>query len=208
MKLLHYVVGPVQTNCYLLINEDTDQAVIVDPGASGKALADAIQKEGFHLEAVLLTHGHFDHAGGVKDLITSFDRPIPVYALDEEKVTLQDPQLNAGLMMGLRESYEADHFLSDGEEVTLADFTLQVLATPGHTIGGCCYYLPKEHLVFTGDSLFAGSIGRTDFPLGSQEDLIASIREKLLPLPDETMVLPGHGGTSTIGKEKMQNPYL
>lgn len=208
MKLLHYVVGPVQTNCYLLINEDTDQAVIVDPGASGKALADAIQKEGFHLEAVLLTHGHFDHAGGVKDLVASFDRPIPVYALDEEKVTLQDPQLNAGLMMGLRESYEADHFLSDGEEVTLAGFTLQVLATPGHTIGGCCYYLPKEHLVFTGDSLFAGSIGRTDFPLGSQEDLIASIREKLLPLPDETMVLPGHGGASTIGKEKLQNPYV
>ena len=208
MKLLHFVVGPVQTNCYLLINEDTDQAVIVDPGASGKALGEAIQKEGFHLEAVLLTHGHFDHAGGVKDLITFFDHPIPVYALDEEKVTLQDPQLNAGLMMGLRESYEADHFLSDGEEVTLAGFTLQVLATPGHTIGGCCYYLPKEHLVFTGDSLFAGSIGRTDFPLGSQEDLIASIREKLLPLPDETMVLPGHGGTSTIEREKMQNPYV
>lgn len=208
MKLLHYVVGPVQTNCYILFNEATREALIVDPGASGKELAGVLLEEGLELRAVLLTHGHFDHAGGIRALLDTAKVTVPIYALSREKNTLEDTELNASWMMGKSQIFHADHYMEDKDTLSLLGKTISILATPGHTIGGCCYYLPEEKLVFTGDSLFAGSVGRTDFKLGSHEDLILSIREKLLPLPEETIVLPGHGESSTIGREKQQNPYL
>ena len=208
MKVEQYVVGPIQTNCYFIINQETKSLLIVDPGAAGKALAAKIREKGYRPVAVLLTHGHFDHVGGVAELREAFPR-LSVYACEKEKETLQDPRVNLSATMDWNPvHYEADEYLKENEEVSLAGFTFRVLLTPGHTPGGCCFYFEKEHALFSGDSLFHGSIGRTDFPKGSFSQLVRSVQERLLVLPDETSVYPGHEDLTTIGEEKRYNPFL
>ena len=212
MKISHYVVGMVQTNCYVVINVKTRECFIIDPGASGKQLAEKIRQDNFTPVAVLLTHGHFDHTGAAKTLAEEFD--IKVYAHEAEEDTLHDPQKNVSWMAGTKECYDADVFLKDGEILTLADFEIKVLHTPGHTEGGCCYYIAKEDVIFTGDTLFAQSVGRTDFPGGSMSQIVRSIREKLMTLNEagnletDIMVYPGHNEPTTIETERMENPYL
>lgn len=206
MKINQYVVGPVQTNCYFVINDETREMLCVDPGESAKQLAERARRDGLKPVAVLLTHGHFDHVTGASAFANEFG--IPVYIHEAEKETLSNPQLNASWMMGRSYTYSADHFLKDGEQVTLAGMTFQVFLTPGHTPGGCCYYFPKEEVVFTGDSLFCGSIGRTDFPKGSMSQLVNAVKTKLMVLPENTTVYPGHNEITTIGYEKKYNPYL
>ena len=212
MKINHYVVGPVQTNCYVVINEENKECLIIDPGASAKQLAELIRKDELTPVAVLLTHGHFDHAGGAEDIAKEFD--IKIYAHEAERDTLGNPQKNVSWMVGASESYRADVFLKDEEVITLAGFDIKVLHTPGHTEGGCCYYVADEDVVFTGDTLFAQSVGRTDFPGGSMSQIVRSVQDKLLSLNEagnletDIMVYPGHNDPTTIETERMNNPYL
>ncbi len=212
MRINHYVVGMVQTNCYIVINNETKECFIIDPGASGKQLAEKVREDNLTPVAVLLTHGHFDHAGAAKTLAEEFD--IKIYAHEEEEDTLKDPQKNVSWMVGTKESYGADVFLTDNQITNLAGFEIKVLHTPGHTEGGCCYYIAEENVVFTGDTLFAGSVGRTDFPGGSMSQIVRSIQEKLLTLNEarnlesDIMVYPGHNDPTTIETERMENPYL
>lgn len=201
-----YVVGMVQTNCYVVSNLETKDCIIIDPGASGQKIAERIKDAGYTPTAVLLTHGHFDHAGAAKTLSDIFS--IPVYAHESEKETLADPQKNVGFLIGANESYHADIYLKDEQVIELADFSIKVIHTPGHTEGGCCYYIADEDILFSGDTLFAQSVGRTDFPGGSMSAIVRSIREKLMRLPDDTTVYPGHNDITTIDTERKYNPYL
>lgn len=209
MKIEHFVVGPVATNCYFVINDD-NELIVVDPGDMGVRLADMAKSKGYVPVAILLTHGHFDHADGIEDFKESFpDTDIPVYAHMAEKRTLTDPEYNLSYSMGgFNSTYHADNFLKDDEKIEIAGFKIKVLHTPGHTPGGCCYYFIDDNILFSGDSLFAGSIGRTDFPGGNTSELIRKVKEKCFALPDDTEVYPGHEGYTTIGDEKKYNYFL
>lgn len=206
LRVEQYVVGPVQTNCYFAINDETKEVLIIDPGASGKRLAEIVEKEKLNPAAILLTHGHFDHAGAAAELAEHFH--IEIYAEEHEKETLENPALNLSGWEGKETAYHADRYLKDEQEIDLAGFHIRVLFTPGHTVGGCCYLFPYQNAVFAGDTLFAQSVGRTDFPKGSAAQLIRAIEEKLLVLPDDVTVYTGHNEITTIGTERMYNPYL
>ncbi|MEE1077496.1 MAG: MBL fold metallo-hydrolase [Agathobacter sp.] len=206
MKINQYVVGAVQTNCYFIINEDTKEVLIVDPGDAAKQLAQKVKDDGLTPVAILLTHGHFDHAGGAKALAEEFG--IKIYAHEKEKRTLEDPEYNVSWMVGSSEVYSADEFLKDEQELDLAGFHIRVLYTPGHTEGGCCYYFPYDNVLFSGDTLFCMSVGRTDFKGGSMSEIVRSIKEKIMVLPEDTTVYPGHNDVTTIENERMYNPYL
>lgn len=206
LRVEQYVVGPVQTNCYFAINDETKEVLIIDPGASGKRLAEIVEEEKLNPVAILLTHGHFDHAGAAADLSEHFH--IEIYAEEHEKETLENPALNLSGWEGKETAYHADRYLKDEQEIDLAGFHIRVLFTPGHTVGGCCYLFPYQNAVFAGDTLFAQSVGRTDFPKGSAAQLIRAIEEKLLVLPDDVTVYTGHNEITTIGTERMYNPYL
>ena len=199
MKINQYVVGAVQTNCYIMINEDTNECLVVDPGASANQLASRINADNLKPVAILLTHGHFDPAGGAKELAEEFD--ILVYAQEAEEDTLKDPRKNVSWMVGKAEIYTADVYVKDMESLNLAGFTIQVLHRS-------CYYVKENDVLFSGDTLFAQSVGRTDFPGGSMSQLVRSIQEKLMVLPDETVVYPGHNDMTTIKTERNENPYL
>ena len=205
-QIVHLVVGPVQTNCYLVMNQKTKETIIVDPGAEADRIVSALTKMQAKPVAILLTHGHFDHAGGAAEVAAHFG--IKVYAEEHERETLDDPKLNLSGWAGAETTYRADVFLKDEQEFDLAGFHIRVLFTPGHTVGGCCYYFAYQDALFSGDTLFAQSVGRTDFPKGSASALIRGIKEKLLPLPDEVTVYTGHNDTTTIGTERRYNPYL
>lgn len=206
LQIAHYMVGPVQTNCYFAINKETKEALVIDPGEEAARLMQQIREQGLTVAAILLTHGHFDHAGAAEELSTLCN--VPVYAHEAEKETLESEKLNACWMIGRKETYRADLFVKDEQELDLAGFHIRVLFTPGHTKGGCCYYFPYENVVFSGDTLFQMSVGRTDLEGGSMSQIVRSIQEKLMPLPEQTVVYPGHGEATTIETERMYNPYL
>src|SRR5699024_11170771 len=154
---------------------------------------------------ILLTHGHFDHIGAVDDLRDLYD--IPVFACREEADVLEDPELNLSAAWNESCSTHADRLLDDGEKFTLAGFEIQMLHTPGHTHGSCCYYIPEEGILLSGDTLFAGSVRRMDFPTSSGRAMQASLQRLLCHLPEDTAVYPGHESTTTIGHEKRYNPF-
>lgn len=207
MQVEHLAVGPVQTNCYLAINKETKEAIIIDPGDDADRIGMRLMQLEAKPVAILLTHGHFDHAGAAKTLATQYD--ILVYAHEKEAKTLEDSRMNlSGPLAGGATTYHADVFLKDEQELTLAGLHMRVLFTPGHTPGGCCYYFPREDVLFSGDSLFCGSVGRTDFPGGSMRTLVDSVRNKLMSLPENTIVYPGHDIETTIEQERMYNPFL
>ena len=206
LQIAHYMVGPVQTNCYFAINKETKEALVIDPGEEAARLMQQIKAQGLTVAAILLTHGHFDHAGAAEELSALCNAP--VYAHEAEKETLESEKLNACWMIGKKETYRADLFVKDEQELDLAGFHIRVLFTPGHTKGGCCYYFPYENVVFSGDTLFQMSVGRTDLEGGSMSQIVRSIQEKLMPLPEQTVVYPGHGEATTIETERMYNPYL
>lgn len=205
-EVLRYIVGPVCTNCYLLVNHKTGELLVVDPGDQAQLIEKQIEKTGAKPVAILLTHGHFDHAGAAEELADKYQ--IFIYAHEAERETLEDPGLNLCGMIGEHKVYHADIFVKDEEVLNLAGFSIRVFFTPGHTIGGCCYYIADEKILFSGDTLFQESVGRTDFPRGSASDLIRAIREKLMPLPDDVTVYTGHDESTLIGYERMHNPYL
>lgn len=207
-----YVVGMVKTNCYVAANATTKECIVIDPGASGVKLAEKIRESGYIPQAVLLTHGHFDHVSAARTVAKEFD--IQIYAHENEAETLRDSKKNASWMMGASETYDADVFVKDGEILHLAGFDIEVLHTPGHTLGGCCYYIPEEAVLFSGDTLFAQSVGRTDLPGGSMSQIVRSIQEKILTLTEagnadtDVTVYPGHNDITTIETERKYNPYL
>lgn len=206
MKIEKFVIGMLGTNCYIVENEETRECFLIDPAACPPEMTAHIRQKGLHVQAILLTHGHFDHIMGIDGFLKEF--PVPVYAHEEEKALLNDAELNASAEYAAGYTFSGAEYLKDGQVLELAGMKIQVLYTPGHTIGGCCYYIQEEGVLFSGDTLFYGSTGRTDFPTGSQSRLIRSIREKLLVLPDETKVYPGHMSETSIGFERMYNPYL
>lgn len=205
IKIGRMTLGVCATNCYFLYKEGSQQVVFVDPGDRGADIYEALKRKGLSVAAILLTHGHFDHIWGAQKLRELSGARI--YALDAEKVVCQDAYVNVSAQAGRKATIDPDEWLTDGQELSLADISIRVIATPGHTIGSCCYYVEEAGFLIAGDTLFAGSVGRTDFPTGSMSRLIRSIKEKLFLLPDETKVYPGHGEETTIGAEKLYNPF-
>lgn len=206
IKIQSYTVSAFATNCYFVINADTKEMLVIDPGDNAGMLAERIRQQSLKPSAILLTHGHLDHAGAAEELAKEFE--IKIYAFEKEKETLESTRINLTSAFGAGKVYHADEFLKDNQNVHLIGCEITVLHTPGHTPGGCCYYFPEEQILFSGDTLFCQSVGRTDFPGGSSSALIRSIREKLAVLPEEVRVYPGHMDQTTIGAEKMYNPYL
>ena len=207
MKIETMVLGEVRTNCYLLIQEETKEALVVDPADRADVIIRKAREEGVTLKAMLLTHGHGDHILAVADLKRELG--LKVYAAQEELELLGNPDWNLSkALFGAAVTVEPDVLLFDGQEFTEAGLKIRMLSTPGHTPGGCCYYLPKEQVLFSGDTLFSGSIGRTDFPGGSLSTLVRSVKENLLVLPEDVKVYPGHEEMTTIGHEKKYNPYM
>ncbi len=199
------VVGPIQTNCYLVYHEDSRECLVVDPGFEATRIVEYMKKKEYQPVAILLTHGHFDHITAADEVRQACQ--IPVYAAKEEEKILGDARLNASVQFGHSVSVQADHYLEDEQEVSFLGQTMRCIHTPGHTSGGMCYYFPKAGFLMSGDTLFQESVGRTDFPTGSMSALIRSVREKLFILPNYIKVYPGHGMITTIQDEKMFNPY-
>ena len=206
MKIEKFVTGIISTNCYLVINEETKQTVIIDPAASPAYLMNHLKSEGLKVEAIFLTHGHFDHMMGLDGFLKEYD--VPVYVEEEDEEVLQDPRLNLSATYTEGYVFTKAETVQDGEILSFAGYEFRVIHTPGHTMGGCCYYLPVEHAVFSGDTLFQRSVGRTDFPNSSQDAIVRSVRERLFALPDDTIVYPGHMGETKIEYEKLHNPYV
>ena len=199
-------VGQLAVNCWFLVNEDTKEALVFDPGDQADKIAQYASGQGVKIVAALLTHGHIDHMGGADDLrkLTG----AKVYALQEEKALLLDAKQNLSVYLVRKVvTFIPDEFLHDGQELALAGMKLKVFHTPGHTPGGASYYCAEAGCVFSGDTLFHGSVGRTDFPGGSMSAIVRSLREKLFLLPEETVVYPGHGEETSIGYDKKYNPY-
>lgn len=206
MKVEKFVTGIISTNCYLAINEETKQAVVIDPAACPSYLMSHIKSEGLKVEAILLTHGHFDHIMGIDGFLSEFD--VPVYVHEDDADAMEDPVLNQSSTYTSGYTFGKARYLRDRQTLELAGYTFQVIYTPGHTKGGCCYYVASEDVLFSGDTLFQNSVGRTDFVNSSTSDLVHSVREKLFLLPDDTIVYPGHMGETKIGHEKKYNPYV
>ncbi|MBE5915142.1 MAG: MBL fold metallo-hydrolase [Pseudobutyrivibrio ruminis] len=207
MKVVKVLLPAAAENCYIAINEDTNESIIIDPGSAFERIKSAVESTGTKPVAILLTHGHFDHAGEAAS--TAKEYGIKVYTHEATAEELKNPSINlSGDMFGDSKSYSADVFLKDDEEMDLAGLHIKCLFTPGHTPGGCCFYFPNEDIVFTGDTLFCGSVGRTDFPGGSMSQLVGSVKSKLMTLSDDTICYPGHNEPTTIGTERIYNPFL
>lgn len=209
MKIDLLVLGLYQTNCYVLRKSDAAKdCLIVDAGLGGSELIDFLQEHKFNPVAVALTHGHIDHIAAVTALRKHYpDIKVYIHKLDAEMIA--SPLHNLSALAGrLFRVKPADFLIEDKSIIEHAGIRLTVVHTPGHTPGGICLYSKDEGIVFTNDTLFAESVGRTDFPGGSMGELIKSINEKLLTLPDETKVYPGHGPITTIAQEKTHNPFL
>lgn len=198
-------VGQMGTNCYIVYQEDLKRGVIVDPGENGPYILNTCRELGVTPEAVALTHGHFDHIMAVEEVKEAFPG-ILVYAAEKEAGLLADPGLNLSQVFGKGFSVKADRLMREGDIMNLAGMKWTVMETPGHTAGSVCFLPEGEGVVISGDTLFAESLGRTDFPTGSAAEIIKSITGKLFVLPEDTMVYPGHGDPTTIGHEKKYNP--
>lgn len=200
-------LGAVSTNCYFLINEESKEVIVVDPADRADRILKKAEELGVDIKAIFLTHGHGDHILAVNDLKEALG--VPVYASEEEEGLLLDPGLNLSMaLFGKPVSVEADVLVKDGQELLVAGMKWKALHTPGHTKGGCCYYQEEAKVLISGDTLFRCSVGRTDFPGGSMSEIVRSIEEKLLVLPEDTVVYPGHDRSSDIGYEKKFNPYV
>lgn len=190
--------GMIEENCYIVMDENTNEGFLVDPGADAEILANVVENIKMKPKFILLTHGHWDHIGAVVELKDKFNIPFYISANDNDMI--QSGQDTYG------STPNPDGYLKEGDTFKFADKTIRVIETPGHTPGGVCFLVDKS--LFTGDTLFNGTIGRTDFVDGSFETLVSSVRRKLATLPEDIKVYPGHGPSTTIGLEKRQNPYI
>ena len=202
------VVGPLQVNCFVLGCEKTGEAIVIDPGGDVDDILQFLAKANLNLKYILNTHSHLDHVGGNADLKENTSAKIIIHSLDAPDITNISSH---GLLFGLRvkDSPPADILIEDGDEIVVGEeIKLKTLHTPGHSRGSCSFLLDGYDVVFVGDTLFAGSIGRTDLPGGDYNTLINSVRTKLFTLPDDFKALPGHGPQTTIGYEKKYNPFF
>lgn len=206
IEIKSMTLGMVATNCYLIINKENKEALLVDPADNALRISNVIEENGCTLKAILLTHGHFDHIMALNDLKKRYN--VPVYAHEEEEDVLKQSSLNLSGSIGQIYTTQADVYVKDGEQLKLAGLDVIVLYTPGHTKGGVCYYFPEEKVLMSGDTLFHCSIGRTDFPTGSMSQLVRSVKEQLFVLPDDVQVYPGHDSVTSIGYEKQYNPFF
>jgi len=209
VKIDTFILGSYETNCYILRESETaKECLLVDVGLEPGRLIDFSRQNKLNPVAIILTHGHIDHIAGVIALRAEFPNiKVYIHKLDADMLTEAHSNLSA--MMGAAFSTKpADLFIEDKSIIEQAGIKLEALHTPGHTPGGICLYSKDEGIVFTDDALFADSVGRTDFPAGSMVQLVKSIREKLFTLPDDTIVYPGHGPTTTIAREKTHNQFL
>lgn len=205
MKVYQSEVAPIGTNCYLVVNEENNEAVVVDPGGSPEIIAGMIERAKAKVKAIFLTHGHMDHIGALEDVQKATGAK--VYISKEDAPMLSNPESSLAAFMGVDlHCPTPDAFFQHGETVEEAGLKFKVLATPGHTPGGVC--LQCGDVCFCGDTIFCESIGRTDFPGGSYDALIRNIKEKILTLPPETKLLPGHGPSTTVEWERKRNPFL
>ena len=205
LKIGKIVMGSVQTNCYFLYQENEKKIIVVDPADKGEYLYNAFKEAGFEVVAILLTHGHFDHIWGSNKLRELAG--VQVFAFEDEKDVCESSKLNVSADVGRPYEARVDWYLKDGETVSIEGMEFKVIWTPGHTQGSCCYYFEKDNILISGDTLFEGSVGRSDLPTGDGKLLLRSLKERLMILPDETVVYPGHGNSTTIADEKKYNPF-
>lgn len=207
MRITNLPSGALQANTYLAVDEKTNEGFIVDPGGYNKVLTKEVRDNDVNIKYIILTHGHSDHICGVNEHKAEFP-DAKIVAYKDEEAMLENPNLNQSPGFGVPYSTKADILVSDGDELKVGDVTLKFIHTPGHTEGGMCIYVKEAKALFSGDTLFRLSIGRTDFPGGSYKEIMDSIRKKLFLLPDDTNVFPGHMGTTSIGFEKENNPFV
>jgi len=199
------IVGALDTNCYLVFCEESLECAVVDPGAEAERIIPVILKRQLKPVVILNTHGHVDHIGANRDIKERFGVPLCIHSLDSQLLT-KAQQSELSFFLGAKESPPADSLLQDGERIKIGNSFLQVLHTPGHSPGSVSFL--SDNFLLSGDSLFWGGVGRTDLPGGSWKDLENSIKTKILTLPDELIVLPGHGPSTSVGEEKDSNPFI
>lgn len=205
MKIERLTVGVYAANCYIVYCEDTKEGIVIDPGDEGDRILKRVEELNLDVKYIILTHGHGDHIGGLKEVKEGTQAPILIHEGDRELLNDGTKNLSSVMATGSVQ-LEADRFVKDGEELSFGNYSAKIIHTPGHTPGGISINIDGS--LFTGDTLFTGSIGRTDFPGGSYEQIINSIKEKLVPFSDDIIVYPGHGPSSTIGREKVSNPFI
>lgn len=203
MKVETLMVGPIQANCYLIYDENSREAAIIDPGAEGKKIIKIAEKLALKPQYIINTHGHYDHVGANDEVREHFQ--IPVYITEPDAHMLDGVQNFFGMSV---ENKKADRLLHDGDKLTLADKNIQIILTPGHTKGGAVVYLPEERLCFSGDTIFKGTVGRTDLAGGDFSELVHSIQKRLADVPDDVTIYPGHGPKTTFSWERRHNPYF
>lgn len=207
MILQGLTVGPFQENCYIVGDQSTGEGALMDPGDEATRIALAVEQTEVEIGSIILTHSHIDHVGAVADLADEYACPVLLHA--EAEQMLQNVQQQA-VMMGVKFGRvpEVDRYIATDETLQVGGVSLKALYTPGHAPGHLAFYIEEEGLVISGDAVFAGSVGRTDLPGGSMDVLMASIRDQILTLPDETRLYPGHGPDTTVGQERAANPFL
>ena len=206
LKIGRIVMGMCQTNCYFVYPEGKSEVILFDPADRGDYIYHSLKDKGFTVAAILLTHGHFDHIWGLEELKELSGAK--VYAYEEEKEVCENASVNVSKGAGRPCEITADEYVKDGATISVAGMSCQLIATPGHTKGSCCYYFEEEGILISGDTLFQESVGRTDLPTGSMSAVVRSVKEKLMVLPADVKVYPGHGESTTIGYEKEYNPFL
>ncbi|SFR69297.1 MBL fold metallo-hydrolase [Anaeromicropila populeti] len=201
-----FILGMVQTNCFIVSHGETKKAIVIDPADQFCVIDKYLKDNSLKLEAILLTHGHFDHILAASELKTAYHAPIYCHA--EEKEIVEDSIMNCSGMIAKTYSVSVEHVFRDNEMLHLIDCDIKVLHTPGHTKGSVCFFFEQQGVLFSGDTLFLESVGRTDLPTGNSSAIVSSINKKLFGLEEKTIVLPGHGDSTTIGYEKKNNPYV
>jgi len=202
-----FPVGPLQCNCSIIGDDVTGEGIVVDPGDNIPQILAAAAKHKLTIKQIVITHGHIDHVGGAMQLRAVTGAPILMNQDDYEQLGILDIQAN-WIGVAPPGKVEIDHSIKQSDEMKIGSLNATVMHTPGHTEGSVCLYFPTEKKLIAGDTLFAGSIGRTDLPGGSMEKILDSLKGKLMTLPDETVVVPGHGPLTTIGEERENNPFL
>lgn len=206
MEVGKFMLGVCQTNCYFLNKEDSKEVIVVDPADRGDLLYQKLTEAGYEIKAILLTHGHFDHILGADEMRKLAS--VKIYALDVERQICENSGANLSDQFGKACTISVDVYVKDGDVIEAAGMKAKVIATPGHTIGSCCYYFEEDKVLISGDTLFEESVGRSDFPTGSHSQLVHSIEDRLMVLEDDVDVFPGHGDQTTIGHERKYNPFL
>ena len=208
LKILIVPVTPFQQNCSILFDDDTKQGAVVDPGGDLERIEDAIKQSGVTIEKILLTHGHIDHAGGAADLAAKLKVKVIGPAIADKSVLDNIPNRAAMFNMEGAKSVTPDQWLKEGDEIAVGGLTFRIVEAPGHSPGSIVFFNEANKFALMGDVLFQNSVGRTDIPGGNHETLMASIKNKILPLGDDVQFLPGHGNASRIGIERLSNPFL